>query len=47
MSNYRIQYGIITNNLICQFELCHCDGLVKMIKMDILFTYIGVCMHKI
>jgi hypothetical protein len=38
MSNYRIKYGIITNNLKCQFELHHCDGLVEMIEMDISFS---------
>jgi hypothetical protein len=47
MSNYRIKYGIITNNLKCQLELHHFNELIEMIKMDILFTYIGVCMDKI
>jgi hypothetical protein len=47
MSNYRIKYGIITNNSTCQFRLHHCDGLVEMIKLDILFIYFGAHMKKI
>jgi hypothetical protein len=46
MSEYGIKYIIITNNIKCQFGLDHCDGLVGTIKMDILFAYIGVRMHK-
>jgi hypothetical protein len=47
MSNYRIKYGIITNNLKWKFGLCHCDGLVETIEMDISFAYNGVRMHEI
>jgi hypothetical protein len=46
MSNYRIKYGIITNNIKCQFGL-HCDGLVKTIKIDMSFAYFGDWMRKI
>jgi hypothetical protein len=38
MSNYRIKYGIITNNIKCQIGLHHCDGIVKTIEMDISFN---------
>jgi hypothetical protein len=44
MSNYRMKCGIITNNIKCQFGLHHCDGLIKMIEMDISFAYTGVRM---
>jgi hypothetical protein len=37
----------ITNNLKCQFGPDHCNGLVKMIKTDILFAYFGAQMKKI
>jgi hypothetical protein len=47
MNNYRIKCGIITNNIKFQFGLYNYDGLVQMIKMDILFFCIGVCMRKI
>jgi hypothetical protein len=47
MSNYRIKYGIITNNIKCQFGLHHCNGLIKMIEMDILFVFIRDRMKKI
>jgi hypothetical protein len=47
MSNYGIKYIIITNSLKCQFGMHHCDGLVKKIKMDILFAYIRVCVREI
>jgi hypothetical protein len=47
MSNYRIKYGIITNNIKCQFGLHHCYGLVETIGIDILFVCIGVQMKKI
>jgi hypothetical protein len=47
MSNYGIKYIIIINSHKCQFRLHHCDGLVEMIKMDILFSCIGVAMQKI
>jgi hypothetical protein len=47
MSNYRIKYNIITNNIKCQFELHHCDGLDETIEMDILFVCTGVRMKKI
>jgi hypothetical protein len=47
MSDYRIKYDIITNNIKCQFGLHHCDGLVETIKMDISFDNFGVQMHKI
>jgi hypothetical protein len=40
MSNYRIKYSIITNNIKFQFGLHHCDGLVETIEMDILFVRI-------
>jgi hypothetical protein len=39
MSNYRIKYGIIQNNLKYQFGLRRCDGLVQTIEMDISFAY--------
>jgi hypothetical protein len=38
MSNYRIKYGIVTNNIKCQIGLNHCDGIVKTIEMDISFN---------
>jgi hypothetical protein len=41
MSNYRIKYIIITNSIKYQLGLCHCDGLVETIKLDILFIYFG------
>jgi hypothetical protein len=47
MSNYKIKYGIVTNNSKFQFRLHHCDGLVEMIKLDILFIYFGAHMKKI
>jgi hypothetical protein len=47
MSNYRIKYSIITNNIKFQFGLHHCDRLVETIEMDILFVRIGVRMKKI
>jgi hypothetical protein len=47
MSNYGIKYIISINSLKCQLRLHHCDGLVEMIKMDILFACIGVAMQKI
>jgi hypothetical protein len=47
MSNYRVKYDIITNNLKCQDGLLHCDRLVKMIETDILFAYFRVWMQKI
>jgi hypothetical protein len=47
MSNHGIKYIMITNSLKCQVGLYHCDGLVKMIKMDILFVYFRVWMQKI
>jgi hypothetical protein len=46
MRNYRIKYGIITNNIKCQFGLHHCDGLVEMIEMDILFVCMGGSMME-
>jgi hypothetical protein len=47
MSNYRIKYSIITNNLKCQFVLHHCGRLVETIEMDISFAYFGARMQKI
>jgi hypothetical protein len=47
MSNYRIKYGIITNNLKYQFGLHHCDGLDETIETDISFACFGVRMTKI
>jgi hypothetical protein len=47
MRNYRIKYGILTNNLRCQFGLHHCNGIVEAIEMDISFVYFGVRMQKI
>jgi hypothetical protein len=47
MSNYRIKYDITTNNIKCQFELHHCNGLSEMIEMAILFVCIGVRKKKI
>jgi hypothetical protein len=47
MSNYRIEYGIVTNNIKCQFGLHHYDRLVDKIKMDISFDNFGVRMEKI
>jgi hypothetical protein len=46
MSNYRIKYGIIQNNLKYQFGLLHYDGLVKTIEVDISFAYFGVWMKR-
>jgi hypothetical protein len=46
MSNYRIKYGIITNNIKCQFGLHHYGGLVEMMEMDISFDNFGVRMKK-
>jgi hypothetical protein len=43
------RYGIIINNLKCQIDLHHCDGLVETIEMDISFAYIRArmrYMHK-
>jgi hypothetical protein len=47
MSNYGIKYIIITSSLKYQFGLHHCDGLVEMIKVDILFVCIRVQIKKI
>jgi hypothetical protein len=47
MINYGIKYGIITNNLECQFGLHHCDGLVETIEMNLSFDNFGVGMQKI
>jgi hypothetical protein len=47
MSNYRIKYGIITNNLKCQFRRHRCDRLVETIKMNILLDYFGAWVEKI
>jgi hypothetical protein len=47
MSDYRIKYDIITNNLKCQSGLYHCDELIETIKLDILFINFGAHMKKI
>jgi hypothetical protein len=46
MNNYRIKYGIVTNNIKCQFGLHHCDRHIDAIEMDISFAYFGVRMKK-
>jgi hypothetical protein len=41
------RYGIIINNLKCQIDLHHYDGLVETIEMDTSFAYIRSRMREI